>query len=370
MPLFIWLVIVLAAFSLIVFLSSLKYITYIMSKTFPDMKLRVNLFVPCKGMEPNLLENLKAYASQEYSNYQVIFVTATDDDPAIEVIREIISLYPHCKHMAAGINNNYSQKINNLIMGTERYNECDIFAFGDSDIAPEKKWLSRLISPLKNPKIGATTGYRWYWKNKRSFFENIVIMWNGFIIFFMLLPFYRFIWGGTYAVRRDLFNNMDVRNVWNNVVTEDFTLTAVIRSHGYKIHFVPNCISLSYFEFNFLSGVEWTTRQLLLSKFYFQRLFIGTLIFGIFGFLAFVLLFPLYLIAFLMFGLIIVGITRFIFRLLKINIKISYFMSLYLIASCVLLFVNIVMALFSHKLKWRNVTYHILSANKMRVETA
>src|SRR3989339_756066 len=331
-------------------------------------KPKVYLFIPCKDNEKNLYKNIESYANQDYKNYMVIFITATADDPACSAIHEIVKKYSHCVHFVAGINNDYSQKVNNIINATENYQDCDIFAFGDSDICPNKEWLKNLITPLKMKKIGATTGYRWYWNQKRSFWQNVAIMWNGFVLFYMTIPFLRFIWGGSYAVRSDVFRNLNVRDIWHNVVTEDFTLSNAILKKGYRIHYVPQCLTVSLADFDSSSMFEWTTRQLMLSKYYFRRVYFSSLIVGLFGLLLVVNISWAFILGYVFLGFMLLRYVNITFNKIGCEIRVPYFMSVYILFSCILLIANVVFSFVSNKIKWRGVTYSIISHNKMIVE--
>ena len=54
------------------------------------------------------------------------------------------------------------EKVSNLRKAVEGLTEAyDVFVFTDSDIAPSRGWLTKLVTPLGNPRVGATTTYRW-----------------------------------------------------------------------------------------------------------------------------------------------------------------------------------------------------------------
>ena len=38
----------------------------------------------------------------------------------------------------------------------------EVLVFVDSDARPEKSWLKKLVAPLADETLGASTGYRWF----------------------------------------------------------------------------------------------------------------------------------------------------------------------------------------------------------------
>ena len=75
-----------------------RFATYVKSQlTQPprDYSPFASVIVPCRGLEPGLTENLAALLHQEYPEYEVIFVTDNETDPALEVIQSIIEENAH-----------------------------------------------------------------------------------------------------------------------------------------------------------------------------------------------------------------------------------------------------------------------------------
>jgi hypothetical protein len=63
---------------------------------------RCSVIVPCKGLPKDLEKNLKAFFELDHSNYEVIFVTESETDPAVPVIRSIIRDKSNAKLAIAG----------------------------------------------------------------------------------------------------------------------------------------------------------------------------------------------------------------------------------------------------------------------------
>lgn len=128
-----------------------------------------SLIIPCKGIDPGFRENIGSLFTQNYSEYEILFITATEDDPAVPVLKKLIAENPETEAMLyiSGIVPGRSQKINNQICGIEHVSQnSEVLVFIDSDARPNPDFLSNLISPLNNEDIGMTTGFRWYLPQK------------------------------------------------------------------------------------------------------------------------------------------------------------------------------------------------------------
>ncbi|NIP87456.1 MAG: glycosyltransferase, partial [Planctomycetales bacterium] len=125
---------------------------------------RVALYVPCKGYDLQLADNLKALFKQDYANYELVFVVESDRDAACATIHDLMARRPDvpARLVVAGQSTDSGQKVHNLLVATAEVPErVQILAFADSDARPHPAWLSRLVSGLDKDGVGATTGYRW-----------------------------------------------------------------------------------------------------------------------------------------------------------------------------------------------------------------
>src|SRR5579872_1817741 len=118
---------------------------------------------PCKGNEPGLDENLAALTAFDYPNYEIYFSVASERDPALKIIEQVKLTSPHPVHIViAGAAQDRSEKVFNLRRTVESLpSNIEMLVFTDSDVRHTRGWLRKLIAPLQDPRIGATTGYRW-----------------------------------------------------------------------------------------------------------------------------------------------------------------------------------------------------------------
>src|SRR4030042_266102 len=133
------------------------------------------LIVPCKGLDSAFQQNISSFFNQDYENYLLWFVVADKADPAFTALCELknrLSQSSKAKDvqvLVAGPAQSCSQKNHNLLYCCQKISsDVEILAFADSDLCVRSDWLSHIVSPLRNSKNGAATGYRWYVPKKNN----------------------------------------------------------------------------------------------------------------------------------------------------------------------------------------------------------
>ena len=115
------------------------------------------VIVPVKGADDCLPHHIFALSNQDYPRYRVQYVVESVDDPAHRSL-----LQAGCDVLVAGRARHGGQKVHNLLAALDSLRHGDeVVVFADADGTPSKEWLRRLVAPLRNPDIGATTSYRW-----------------------------------------------------------------------------------------------------------------------------------------------------------------------------------------------------------------
>lgn len=237
------------------------------------------LIIPCKGLDPGFKENIQAFFRQDYPLYRILFVTATPEDPAFSVLHQIIRENPQIpsKVLIAGFGSRCSQKIHNLRTAVQDTSgDEEIYVFADSDIRPHPQWLKNLVTPLSHPSflppfpkpIGATTGYRWYLPDRKNLGSLLRVIWNGNVLPILEDPKLNFAWGGSMAIPRKLFEKTEVLKSWEGALSDDYALTWALKKRGYGILFVPRCLALSYENCSLREFLEWSTRQMVITRIY------------------------------------------------------------------------------------------------------
>ena len=122
---------------------------------------RVNLIVPCKGSNAYLEQNLRAFASQDYPDYVVTFVTNTPGDEANPVIASVARGNPRVRPLVSGLSDACAPKVYAQIVAVDSDPRSVVYVFGDSDMLPDRDWLKEMARPFLDPRVSVTTAHRW-----------------------------------------------------------------------------------------------------------------------------------------------------------------------------------------------------------------
>ncbi len=260
-----------------------------------------SVVAPCRGLDEDLEENLSALFRQNFPRYEVIFVVDSERDEAVSVIEKIIHRRDAesqrklkensasqrlrgenipAKLVVAGKSENESQKVHNLREAVLHVSdESKVFVFVDSDARPTENWLRDLIAPLADEKIGAATAYRWFLSKKFSVASEMRAVWNASIASALGANVKsNFCWGGSMAVRRETFEKINMREKWRGTLSDDFAVTRAMKENGLAIFFVPQALAVSIENCTLKECLEFTTRQMKITRVYAPHLWIQSFI--------------------------------------------------------------------------------------------
>ncbi len=256
----------------------LKFFRAEIDRPISDVAPFVTLIAPFRGIDEGLEDNLVALTEQIYPHFQIIFVGDDANDPAIPVIRKYLG--PNSRLIIAPKAVGMSQKVENLRSAVEAADErTAVFAFVDSDVRPGKDWLRSLVAPLENPENGATTGYRWFISGNPTFASELRSSWNASIAS-ALGPktTTNFCWGGSMAIRREIFDRLRIIDKWRGTLSDDFVVTRAMKEADMPIVFVPKALTASIGDCTFSEMLEFTTRQMKITRVYAPNLWLASLI--------------------------------------------------------------------------------------------
>ena len=235
----------------------------------------VSVIVPCKGLDFELEKNVEAVFRQVYPFFEVLIVTATDNDAAVEPLKHLAGKFPGHKirFVTAGISPDRGEKVHNLIQAVAQVDpSSEVFVFTDSDSRPHLCWLQELVAPLRSEAVGLSTGYRWYYPTRGNLASVIRSTWNGSIATLLGNHNHNFAWGGSMAIRKSIFHLARVLDYWHRSISDDYSMTQALKDAKLRIHYEPRCLIGSYGRCGWGELLEWSTRQMILTKVYSRKL--------------------------------------------------------------------------------------------------
>ncbi|MCA1613570.1 MAG: glycosyltransferase family 2 protein [Acidobacteria bacterium] len=240
------------------------------------------VFVPCRGLDENLRENLSALFDQDYPAYEIVFVSDSAADPALEVAGEVSAglaggadesgggsrAVRRVRAVVAGAAAGEGQKVHNLRAAVREAGAAsEVFVFSDTDARPRRDWLRSLVAPLADANVGAATGYRWYVAGGRGLASHLRSVWNASIASALGADGRRnFCWGGSTAIRRETFERLRARDAWRGTLSDDFALTRLLRRAALPVEFVPACLAATRGRCAWRELFEFTVRTLRVQR--------------------------------------------------------------------------------------------------------
>ena len=261
-----------------------RYLQAELAKNTPEFTPFVSVFVPCRGLDIGLSENITAIFNQDYPVFEIVFVTDSRDDPALQIIDEARRSFeseagPTMQVVISGPAVDSGQKVHNLRAAvSEADPKSEAFVFVDTDARPGPDWLASLVAPLQDPATGAATGYRWFVPVKGGLASHLRSVWNSSIASALgAAEKKNFCWGGSTAIRRETFERIKVTEHWRGTVSDDFAMTAALNAAGLPIKFVPQCLTPSFEDCTLHELFEFTNRQMKITRAYAAHLWKGVL---------------------------------------------------------------------------------------------
>lgn len=343
-----------------------------------------SIIAPCKGLDHDLEKNLQALFQQDFPNYEIIFVVDSENDEALSVIEKIHHRETQriSKIVISGKSENEAQKVHNLREAVLHVsNESKVFVFVDSDARPNKDWLRNLIAPLQDEKIGCASGYRWFIGKTLNLGTEMRSVWNASIASALGANIKNnFCWGGSMAIRRETFEKIDMREKWRGVLSDDFAMTRAMNEANLPIYHVPQALTASVENCTFAQMLEFTTRQMKITRVYGTKFwvmsFIGSGLFNLVMLTSILLLIFGVAFWFPLLTIILVSVfsigkswlrlnaVRLVLKDYERELKRQFWTQNTLwLFSPALFFYNCVCALLSRKIVWRGIKYELKSPN-------
>lgn len=228
---------------------------------------RALVFCPCKGADAEFEKNVRSILDQDYPAFQVKFIVEAAQDPAFVVLRRL----GVGEVFIAGRASNCGQKVHNLARAVEEAGEdVEVYVFCDSDARFDRLWLSRLLGPLNERRV--TTGYRWYVAGRFHLPTLLRSAWNASVVTMLGDHDRNFAWGGSMAIERSTFERLSILEAWKGSVSDDYAVTRAAERGGARVVFVPECLTPSYGTCTWRELLEFTTRQMTITRVYHPRL--------------------------------------------------------------------------------------------------
>jgi len=253
---------------------------------------RVALIVPVKGFDLQATPRFfDAIFGQTHRDYRVIVCFESWEDPVALWLCEHLELSaqrPIWIHpdpasgirsvtlACGGLAENEGQKVHNQRAAFAELGPDDaIIAFADADILCGPDWLERLVAPINRGKYELSTTYRWLVPKRPTLPNQLASVINASITTQGGARWSTVLWGGSMAVTRGVFDELDVPNLLAGSLNDDLRLSKAARATGRKIAFVRSLILPTPIDFTWGGFFEFVRRQYTQVKFFSPILYFG-----------------------------------------------------------------------------------------------
>jgi ceramide glucosyltransferase len=229
---------------------------------------KVALISPCKDLDPDFEANMRMLLKQDYPNFEIVFVTLDQHDDSYPVLEKMVAESPvPARLLLGGFSKIRCQKLDNIIAAMDALDDSiDIYAFVDSDARVSTDWLRNLVAPLAQEHIGATTSYRWYRPEPGRPITYALALWTGYQYSNFYINRYVSTWGGTMAITRKRFEELNIRSEWDHALSDDCVLNECVRRAGYRVEFVTASMTSLSSEYSIKDILIFAVRQCVIGK--------------------------------------------------------------------------------------------------------
>ncbi|MEA5580683.1 glycosyltransferase family 2 protein [Nodularia harveyana UHCC-0300] len=239
-----------------------------------DEQLPKTAVILClRGADPYLPHCIEALLNQNYPDYDLKVIVDSPADPAWEVVNEIINAEGSSNAQVSPlriIRHNCSLKCSSLLQAVSDLDESyQAIALVDADTIVHSNWLRELVIPLNHPKIGATTGNRWFVPTDK--YWGSLVRYIGNVSTVVQMYLFQVPWGGSLAIKTDVVRQTGLLEKWGQAFGEDYMIHSILKQHGMRVKLVPSLIILNREECDLLGFLESLKRVILYSRLYHPR---------------------------------------------------------------------------------------------------
>jgi ceramide glucosyltransferase len=209
-----------------------------------DFAPPVSILKPLKGLEHDAYENLASFCRQDYPEYEILFAVDDERDSAIPIAERLIRDFPRVPMRllvgsATPSPNNKVAKLWRLLPAARH----ELLVMSDSDIRVEPDYLRWVVSPFRDPSVGAVTCLYLGMTEPSVWSELEDLSLTTDLLPSMLVARkvegVKFALGATIAVTRTRLAEIGGFEALADCVADDHELGRRIAARGYRVELAP-----------------------------------------------------------------------------------------------------------------------------------
>jgi ceramide glucosyltransferase len=203
---------------------------------------------PVRGLDPDAYENFASFCRQDYPDYEILFCVGDTSDPVFPVLQQLVQDFPE-RQIRIVIGSGRiatNDKVAKLARLVEEASH-EYLVISDSDVRVAPDYLRKVIAPLANPKIGATTCFyvpleESTWVERLQDIGMVSDFYPGILVA-KQLDGVKFALGTTIATTRTRLQAFGGYASLENRPADDLLVGRLIAEQGYEVDLLPYTIS-------------------------------------------------------------------------------------------------------------------------------
>ena len=213
----------------------------------------MTILKPVCGLEPGLYENLRSFCEQDYACYQVIFGIRSANDPAIDIVKRLITDLPE-KDLTLVVNQQVAGsnlKVSNLI-NMQQAAKYEYLVIADSDMHVDSHYLAAVMASFQDTKVGVVTCiYKGTPAKGLPSVLGAMFINDWFapsVLVALRIQPLNYCFGATMAVRKDALAAIGGLTALANQLADDHMLGKLAHAKGYRVALCPYVVENKVWE--------------------------------------------------------------------------------------------------------------------------
>ena len=237
------------------------------------------IILSVRGCDPGLKKALIRLLDQDYQNYEIHLVVDHRKDNAWQVVQEVKEEFDHDRrltiHEMKKPLKTCGLKCSSLVQALDHVHpNSKYLVLVDADVTPHTSWLSQLLAPLSDKKIGVVTGNQWFEPQHNNIGSMVRSLWYAGAL--VPTAIYSNPWAGSFAMRMEDVRRAKLAKIWKKSIVDDGPIREAIKPLGLRIHFSPSLIMINRDRCTLGFVGRYVARTLTWSKMY-EPTFLNTI---------------------------------------------------------------------------------------------